>query len=125
MMLKEKYQNVLELGQSIDVKDGYVNEEDGKLKFGGTVRYQYDSDRLWDAIKTHSAWEQEVEAQIAVANTEIYGHYTVQSGDTLWKVSEQLLGEGKRYMEIFNLNTDQLENPDRINVGQELKLPNR
>jgi nucleoid-associated protein YgaU len=49
--------------------------------------------------------------------------YTVQSGDTLWKISEQVYGNGSKYMKIFEANTDQLENPDRIFPGQKLLIP--
>lgn len=49
--------------------------------------------------------------------------YTVQSGDTLWKISEQVYGNGSKYMKIFEANTDQLENPDRIFPGQKLVIP--
>jgi len=49
--------------------------------------------------------------------------YTVQSGDTLWKISEELYGSGSNYMKIFEANTDLLEHPDRIFPGQVLKIP--
>jgi nucleoid-associated protein YgaU len=49
--------------------------------------------------------------------------YTVQSGDTLWKISESHYGEGSKYMKIFEANTDLLNNPDQIFPGQELKIP--
>jgi len=49
--------------------------------------------------------------------------YTVQSGDTLWKISEAHYGEGSKYMKIFEANTDLLKNPDQIFPGQELKIP--
>ena len=49
--------------------------------------------------------------------------YTVQSGDTLWKISEQVYGDGSSYMKIFEANTDLLENPDQIFPGQELTIP--
>ena len=123
-MLQEKYRNVLQIGESIEVKDGYVQEDGGKLKIGGTVPYAYDRDRLWDAIKEHDGWENEVDAQIEVANSEIYGVYEVVSGDTLWKISEKLYGKGNLYMKIYEANTDQLDNPDVIKVGQKLKMPN-
>ena len=49
--------------------------------------------------------------------------YTVQSGDTLWKIAEDNLGDGNRYGEIFDANRDILDSPDHILPGQELRLP--
>jgi nucleoid-associated protein YgaU len=49
--------------------------------------------------------------------------YTVQSGDTLWKISEQMYGNGSKYQNIFEANTDILDDPDRIFPGQTLKIP--
>jgi nucleoid-associated protein YgaU len=108
----------------MEVKDGYVHEEDGKLKIGGTVPYAYDRDRIWDEIKKQSGWETEVDAQIEVGNAAIYGIYEVVSGDTLWKIAEKLFGKGNLYMKIFEANKDQLKNPDVIKVGQKLRMPN-
>jgi len=49
--------------------------------------------------------------------------YTVQSGDSLWKIAEAMYGNGSKYMKIFEANSDLLENPDKIFPGQELKIP--
>jgi len=49
--------------------------------------------------------------------------YTVQSGDTLWKIAEEMYGNGSKYMKIFEANSDLLEHPDRIFPGQELSIP--
>ena len=49
--------------------------------------------------------------------------YTVKSGDTLWKIAEQMYGNGSQYMKIFEANSGTLENPDQIFPGQELKIP--
>ena len=123
-MLKEKYNDLLELGKQLDIKNGDVKEEGGKLHIKGTAIYALDKDLLWDKIKTYSGWESEIAADIKVEKTDIYGVYTVKSGDTLSKIAKQLFGAANRYMEIFNLNTDILKNPDLIKVGQKLKLPN-
>jgi nucleoid-associated protein YgaU len=50
--------------------------------------------------------------------------YRVQSGDTLWRISELMYGDGSRYMEIFEANNGLLEDPDRILPGQNLVIPN-
>ena len=49
--------------------------------------------------------------------------YTVQSGDTLWKIAESVYGDGSEYQKIFDANRDVLESPDRILPGQELTIP--
>ena len=47
--------------------------------------------------------------------------YTVKKGDSLWKIADQLLGNGNRYKEIVALN--ELESTT-ISTGQKLKIPN-
>ncbi|WP_019204408.1 LysM peptidoglycan-binding domain-containing protein [Tsukamurella sp. 1534] len=47
--------------------------------------------------------------------------HTVQSGDTLWAIAEQYLGDGNRYTEIAQHNG--IANPDLINVGQVITIP--
>lgn len=49
--------------------------------------------------------------------------YTVQSGDSLWKIAEAHYGNGSKYQAIFEANRDILDNPDLIKPGQVLKLP--
>lgn len=47
--------------------------------------------------------------------------HTVASGDTLWAIAEQYLGDGNRYTEIAQFNG--IDNPDLINVGQVITIP--
>lgn len=49
--------------------------------------------------------------------------YTVKSGDCLWRIAQNLLGDGKRYTEIYNLNKDKIKNPNLIYPGQTFTIP--
>ncbi len=49
--------------------------------------------------------------------------YIVKGGDSLSKIAKEQLGSAARWPEIFELNKDQISNPNVIRVGQELKLP--
>jgi LysM repeat protein len=47
--------------------------------------------------------------------------HTVVSGDTLWSIAQRELNSGSRYIEIADLNG--IKDPNRISVGQVLRLP--
>lgn len=49
--------------------------------------------------------------------------YTVQAGDTLGKIAQQHYGAANKYMVIFEANKPMLTDPDKINVGQSLRIP--
>jgi len=49
--------------------------------------------------------------------------YTVQKGDSLSKIAQQQLGDGRKWKEIFEANRDQITNPDLIHPGQVLRMP--
>ncbi|MDR6093035.1 LysM peptidoglycan-binding domain-containing protein [Stenotrophomonas sp. SORGH_AS_0321] len=49
--------------------------------------------------------------------------YTVEKGDTLSKIAKQHLGDANAWKKIFDANRDQLDDPDRIQPGQVLKIP--
>lgn len=51
--------------------------------------------------------------------------YTVQKGDTLWKIAEAQYGKGKggQYNVIFEANKPMLSDPDKIYPGQVLRVP--
>lgn len=49
--------------------------------------------------------------------------YTVQKGDSLWKIAQRFLGKGSRYMEIVKANPGKIKNPNLIYPGQVLIIP--
>ena len=49
--------------------------------------------------------------------------HEVVSGDTLSALSKHYYGDSSKYNKIFEANRDQLNDPDKIRVGQKLKIP--
>jgi nucleoid-associated protein YgaU len=123
MSLHAKYSDVLGLAQQLNVKNGNVVEEGGKLKLWGTTEYQMDANLLWDKIKEHQGWENEIVADIKAEKTDLHGVYTVVGGDSLSKIAKKVYADASKYPAIFEANRDQLSDPDKIQVGQKLRIP--
>jgi nucleoid-associated protein YgaU len=49
--------------------------------------------------------------------------YTVQKGDTLSHIAKAHYGRASKWNAIFEANRDILDDPDRIQPGQVLKIP--
>lgn len=65
-----------------------------------------------------------VDDHIDVANPEPEAtFYTVQSGDSLSKISKEVYGDPMKYNDIFEANKPMLEHPDKIYPGQVLRIP--
>lgn len=117
---------------------GNAEEVGGKLHFKGTVATEAEKNEIWNAIKTIPTWQKDIVADIRVtggpatttgagmapaAATPTAKTYTVKSGDTLSAIAKEHLGSAGAYMKIFELNKDQLTDPDKIKPGQVLRLP--
>ena len=50
-------------------------------------------------------------------------HYTVKKGDTLYKISKNVYGEGKHWKAIYQANKNVISNPSALQLGWILKLP--
>ncbi|HZI81859.1 MAG TPA: LysM peptidoglycan-binding domain-containing protein [Vicinamibacterales bacterium] len=133
MSLKGMYQWALKTAEG--KFHGTTEERDGKLYFNGTVATEAEKNQIWDAIKTIPTWQKDVVADIRVTGGPANAAktaapappssktYTVKSGDTLSRIAKDHLGDASDYMKIFNLNKDQLTDPDLIKPGQVLRLP--
>ena len=124
MSLHAKYNDVLKLGETFEVKDGYVNEEEGKLKIGGLTKTQYEKDKMWDKIKEIGGENpSDIEADIKVETTDYYHKHIVEKGESLSLIAKQYYGNPMKYMSIFNANTGVLNDPNVVHPGQELVIP--
>ncbi|MBU2951183.1 LysM peptidoglycan-binding domain-containing protein [Tamlana agarivorans] len=125
MTSKDKYQPVLDLGESLGIKNGEVTEADGVLKVKGEAKTPYEKNILWDKIKEIGGDSpSDIKANITVADTSVFHRHTVKSGETLGKIAKQYYGNASKYQDIFKANSDILKNPDLIHPGQELIIPN-
>jgi len=124
-MLKSKYQNVLDLGQKLNIANGDVKEENGKLHISGTTTNPYEKNQLWDAIKASGGENpDDIVADIQVADSSFYAKHTVQGGESLSKIAKHYYGDPMKYTAIFEANKGILSSPDVIHPDQELVIPN-
>ena len=49
--------------------------------------------------------------------------YVVQSGDSLSKISKKFYGDANSWKRIFEANKDIVKNPDLIQPGWKLRIP--
>jgi nucleoid-associated protein YgaU len=121
MSLVEKYQSLVDLASSLGVSGLNVTEGEGFLKIQGSASSAEAKQALWneygriDPDYRSGDLVLEVSAPEAASVT-----YTVVSGDNLSKIGKNY---GVSWKEIFEANRDKLDDPDKIQVGQELVIP--
>ncbi len=49
--------------------------------------------------------------------------HSVKSGDSLWKIAVQELGEGNLWPALYRANRDQIQHPSVLYPGQRLTIP--
>ena len=133
--LKQKYQSVLNTADQQHIQFHNLHVQDDKLFIRATAPSEDAKNKFWDQIKLVNPNADDITAEISVAQGQAMGAaagggggqggqtYTVKSGDTLSKISKQFYGDSNEYMRIFYANRETLKDPDKIQVGQELKIP--
>jgi len=139
--LKQKYQSVQNAMAQNQVRLENMNMQGDKLFMRAQAPSEDAKNKIWDQIKlidpsyadltaditvNESAQQQAPRSQTAgagIGGGESSRSYTVRAGDTLSKISKQFYGDANQYMKIFEANRDQLDNPDKIQAGQELVIP--
>lgn len=127
-MLIEKYQSLIDMANQLGISGFNVVETDGVLKVDGVAGTAEAKQQLWDeyarldpdyrsgdVVMNISAPEGGAGSSGGSSST-----YTVKSGDSLSKIGSQL---GVSWQKIFDANRDKLDDPDEIQPGQELTIP--
>jgi len=133
--LKGKYQSVLNMADQQQIRFQNLHVQDNKLFIRGVAPSDDAKNKFWDQIKLVNPNTDDITADITVEQSQAQAaaagggggqgsqSYEVKSGDTLSKISKQFYGEAHEYMRIFYANRDQLNDPDKIQVGQKLNIP--
>jgi nucleoid-associated protein YgaU len=117
--LKQKYQPVLTKIQEEGAELQNVNMDGNQLFVKATAVSEASKNRIWDAIKAVDPNFADLKHDIEVRQGE--QSYTVQPGDNLSKISRHFYGDANKYPVIAKANN--LEDPDKIKVGQKLVIP--
>jgi nucleoid-associated protein YgaU len=126
--LKNKYASVLAVVQSRGVSLSHLHVQDDKLVMQGAAPNQDIVNEVWYQIKAVDPSYGDLSADITVDSSlpqpaPAAQKYTVVAGDSLSKIAKQFYGDGNKYMKIFDANKDQLSDPNKIQIGQELTIP--
>jgi LysM repeat protein len=129
--LKQKYATVVELIKRRNVRLDHLHVQGDKLVMQGAAPNEGIKNEVWNAIKAVDSSYGDLSCDISVDSSlpapidaPTAQKYTVKSGDSLSKIAKQFYGDANQYMRIFNANKDQLHDPNKIDVGQELIIPN-
>lgn len=134
--LKMKYQSVLNEVERQHVQLQNLHVQDNKLFIKGIAPSDDAKNKVWEQIKlVDQNWQNDLTADFSVDQSRAMAAaagggqgqssqtYTVKSGDNLSKISKQFYGDPNEYMRIFYANRDKLSDPDKIQVGQQLNIP--
>jgi nucleoid-associated protein YgaU len=124
--LKAKYQSLLKVTDQQQIQLQNLHVQDNKLFIRGVAPSDDAKNRFWDELKRVNPQTDDITADITVDHSRAAAAgrtYTVKAGDTLSKISKQFYGDANEYMRIFNANKNILNDPDKIQPGQVLTIP--
>lgn len=127
-MLMEKYQSLIDMATQLGVSGLDVREDSGVLKIDGVAGSAEAKQQLWDEYGRLDPDYRSGDVVMNISAPEGTGSssggggstYTVQSGDSLSKIGSHY---GVSWQKIFEANRDKLDDPDKIQAGQELTIP--
>ena len=115
--LKDKYQPVADFMSRNSFQVQHFHVENGKVVLTAAAPTEYLKNLAWDEIKKVDPTYKDLQHDLTVGST----MYVVKSGDNLSKISKSFYGNPNEYTKIAQANC--IADPDKIRVGQELKIP--
>ena len=115
----EKYVKDLD----IEIEDLDVRYDDGTATVTGTARSQEDREKAILAVgNVEGVGTVRDDIKVSEEAEESNMHLVV-SGDTLSKIAKEYYGDAMKHPVIFEANRPMLKDPDKVYVGQVLRIP--
>ena len=134
--LKGKYHTALNVADREGIEFYNLHVQDNKLHIRGIAPTLEARNKFGEQLRLVNPTEDDVVAEIDIREAQAAAAavgggsvpavtYTVKPGDTLSKISREQYGSPNEYMRIFYANRDKLNDPDKIQVGQQLTIPDK
>ena len=123
MALQDKYRELVTAAQSSGVSSLQVREQDNVLYIDGVAPSEEIKQKLWDIYgKIDPNYRSadlvmNIKAMQGASSTK---EYVVVSGDNLTKIGKKF---NVKWKDIFEANKDKINNPDHIEPGWKLNIP--
>ena len=126
MALRAKYQQLIDAANQSGVTNLEVREQNNVLYIDGQAPSEEVKKKLWDL---YNKIDPDYRAGDLVLNVNVFGtsnttaaeqEYTVVSGDNLSKIGKMY---GVSWKEIYEVNKDEIKDPDLILPGWNVKIP--
>jgi len=123
MALKEKYTELINAANSSGVTNLQVREQDRVLYIDGVAPSEDVKKKLWDVYNKidpdYRAGDLVMNISVRQSSTGSQ-EYTVVKGDSLSKIGKKF---GVQWKEIYEANKEKVKDPDHIEPGWKLKIP--
>ncbi len=128
--IEKKIKKAVKNTSSLKVDDFDVEEKDDVCTLTGRVTKKWMAMHIEEIAKEQGAkkiinnikYPETTGGATGAAKPEMKTH-TVVSGDTLGAIAKKFYGDWKKYTLIFEANRDILDDPNKIDIGQVLKIP--
>jgi len=123
MALKEKYTELINSANAAGVNGLQVREQGHVLYIDGVAPSEDIKKKLWDI---YNKIDPDYRAGDLVMNINVSQtagatqEYTVEKGDSLSKIGKKY---GVKWRDIYEANKDKVKDPDHIEPGWKLKIP--
>ncbi len=105
------------------VKDLKVEYENGSVKLTGNSDSAEAAEKAILMAGNIKGVESIVNEIKAPEQKEKVLFYVIEKGDTLSKLAKKYYGDAMDYPRIFKANTEVIKDPDKIFVGQKIRIP--